>query len=464
VKTPRLPEYATYARHHSGKRHRCLASPDDGPARACGARALQRAPHHQGVESEPARGESSDGRLAIALGGFQLQVCTAFWEGGVDRPALWVTLDKRRRLHGEVRGQEIRVTVSPWTSRDVSPSDFDDSFPNPGPVPRARDDRDVSGASPLPRSQEAGARGRVRHDRWRGSAFLAVDARASQWGTRARGRRLGQRGIPIKRADHGEVTAGVTAQSRRLAGARARVAHDEAVAIRKPAHQARQQPPSHGRRRLMPRPVPTIPRRGAGQGHQDGEGPGPRGDWQLHAPRHDDPLMAPALGRIAVRRPPAIALPSLAQHLGARMRGDCIVARQEHRPRRDHMVPPARDQGASPGPRRPATRGQHAMRGSYRPRCLRPHGASPVGDGPSPWGQHGRQHQDQKPRIRRGGNRGPKHGESRPHPSGNVHGREPSRGFTTASLPGVLAAISPSKILFPHPLPPGSGSQGQKSS
>jgi hypothetical protein len=205
--------------------------------------------------------------------------------------------------------------------------------------------------------------------------LLACDARASHCRAPTWGRRRVQRGLPIKLADQGEGTALLTANARRLTGAIAGVAHKDAVSSRKPAPQACQQQPSHVRWRLMPHPVQTMPLRGAGQGHQDGEGPGPRGEWELHKEGHDHPCMTPAIGRIAVRRPHAIALLSRATHLGARMLGDRIVARQSYRPRRTPMVQQARAQGARQGPRRPAALGQHAMLGRDRPRCLGAHGA-----------------------------------------------------------------------------------------
>jgi hypothetical protein len=167
----------------------------------------------------------------------------------------------------------------------------------------------------------------------------------------------------------------LTAKSRRLAGAIARVAYEHKVSTRKPAHQARQQQPSHVCWRLMPRPVQTIPLRGAVQGHQDGEGPEASGKRQLHEHRHDHPLMAPAIGRIAVRQLHPITMPSLATYLGAKMLGDGIVARQQHRPLRNHMVQQEGDQDTRQGLRRPAALGQHAMIGRDMPRCLRPHGA-----------------------------------------------------------------------------------------
>ena len=203
----------------------------------------------------------------------------------------------------------------------------------------------------------------------------------------------------------------MTAKSRRLAGAIARVAHKDEVSIRKPAHQARQQQPDNVRWRLMTRAMHTIPLGGTVQSHQDGEGPRACRERQFHEHRHDDPLMPPAIGDIAVGRAYPIAMPSLAKHLGAWVLGDRIVASQQHRPGRNYMVQQERDQGTSECPGRPSALGKHPMIRRDMPLRLKPNGAKQVGDGSSPRRQHRREYQDQKPVIRRGGKRGPKHHE-----------------------------------------------------
>ena len=171
---------------------------------------------------------------------------------------------------------------------------------------------------------------------------------------RARGRRLVQGGIAIKLADQGEVTAMLAAKPCGLAGAVARIPHKDEVALWKPAHHARQQQPGQMRWRFMARPMRLIPLRGAIQGHQDGERPGPDRERQLDQHRHDHPLMPPPIRRIAVGRAHAIAMPSLAKDVGARVFCDRIIAGQEHRARRDDMVQQERDQQASQRPGRPA--------------------------------------------------------------------------------------------------------------
>ena len=145
--------------------------------------------------------------MAIPLGGSQLQACPAFLEGGFNRPPWCVTLDQLLRLHGEVRGEEILVTVRTCAIMDVEPLDFNERFLHAVPVPRARDDLDRSAGSPIPRHCEAAARGRVCHDLVGGGPFLAFDARAADRVARAPGRRFVQRGITIKLAHQGEVLA-----------------------------------------------------------------------------------------------------------------------------------------------------------------------------------------------------------------------------------------------------------------
>jgi hypothetical protein len=106
----------------------------------------------------------------------------------------------------------------------------------------------------------------------------------------------------------------------------------------------------------------TIPRWGPIQSRQDGERPRPCRHRQLHKYRDDDPLMAPAVGRIAVGRPPPIAMPPLAEDLGARVLGDRLIASYQHWPWRDQMVPQKCEQSASQGPGRPPALSKHTMR------------------------------------------------------------------------------------------------------
>lgn len=211
----------------------------------------------------------------------------------------------------------------------------------------------------------------------------------------------------------------------------------------KPTHQACQQQPGHMRRRLMPRPVHAIPRGGAIQGRQDRKGPGPCRERQLYEHRYHHPLVPPAIGRIPVGRPHPIAMPAFAEHFRARVLGDRIVASAEHRPRREYMVEQEHHQCAGQGPSRPPALGQHAMIGRDMPRCLVTNGTYQVADGASPRGQHGREHQDQKPVIRRSGKCGLKHAEYWDRTSWDIHGCRPFMGFTIAYPASVSAAISP---------------------
>ena len=250
--------------------------------------------------------------------------------------------------------EEILVAMGPCAIMDVDPTDFNEGFPDAVPVPRARDDLDVSGGAPIPRHHEAGALGRVRHDLLRGREFLAFHARASHRAARARGRRLVQGGIAIKLADQGEVTAVFATKPCGLAGAVAGIAHKDEVALWKPAHQARQQQPGQMRWRFMARPMRLIPLRGAIQGDQNRERPGPDRERQLDEHRQHDPLMSPPIRRITVGRAHAIAMPSLAEDLGARVFCHRVIASQEHRARRDDMVQEKRDQQASQRPGGPS--------------------------------------------------------------------------------------------------------------
>jgi hypothetical protein len=134
-----------------------------------------------------------------------------------------------------------------------------------------------------------------------------------------------------------------------------------------------------------------------------------------------------------VGRPHPIAMPPRAKHLGARVLGDRIVARQEHRPRWDDMLKQARDQGARQCPGRPAALGNHPMLGRPMPLHLISHGAEQVGHGASPRGPYGREPQDEQP-VRGGrGQCGPNQAEYRHCPGWYVHGCGPSLGLAAAA-------------------------------
>jgi hypothetical protein len=311
---------------------------------------LQIAPHTSRVESKQARGKSEDGLLAIALRGCQLEVFAAFLDRRFERPAWRVTLHNLLGLQRHLCCKEILGAMGSCTILDVYPTDFHTRFPKTIPVPRARDDLDGSGTTPLPCPREAGALSGVRHDRVRGCEFLACHARASDGTARARWRWRVQGGITINLADHGAMTAMLMATPGRLAGAVARVAPNNAVAMRKPADPARQQPSGKVCGRLMARAGPAIPLRRAVPRHQARKSPRPSGERQLDEHRDHDPLMPPAIGRIVVRRSHPLTMPALAKHLGAGVRGHRIIASQEHRARRGNMVQQGRDQGASQRP------------------------------------------------------------------------------------------------------------------
>ena len=174
-------------------------------------------------------------------------------------------------------------------------------------------------------------------DLW-GGQCLTFHARAAHRVACVRGWRFGPRGITITRADEGQVTVRLLAKPCGLTGAVAQVADEDDVTRRKPADETGQQQSGDVRWRLLPRALRTIPLWGRGPGDQDRESPGPSREGQVHEHRDDDPCMPPAIGRIAVRRLHAIAMPSLAKPLGARMLAPRLVAGEEHRPRRDPMV------------------------------------------------------------------------------------------------------------------------------
>jgi hypothetical protein len=80
--------------------------------------------------------------------------------------------------------------MRPGTIMNVHPSNRHEVLPDAVPVARARDDLQVSGPASIPGHGEAGALGRVRHDRLWGREFLAFHTRTSPGARRARGWRF----------------------------------------------------------------------------------------------------------------------------------------------------------------------------------------------------------------------------------------------------------------------------------
>src|SRR5262245_13714981 len=411
VKTPLWPEGTAYAHDHVGTRYRRVALPENGPKTVSGLRALSIAQDPPGGEAAPPGGESEDSVLAIALGGCSLQLLAAVLEGRFTGPAWRVTLHPWLRLQRASCRQELFVARGPCAIMNVDPTDGTQLFSAPVPVPRARDHLDGSCGASIPCHREAGAGGCVRHPLLGRGQFLALHARAAHWVTHTRGRRCVQRGITSTLAHPGEGLAVLLAKPRRRAGAVATVADADAGSSWEPAPQARPPPPDHGGRRRRAHALHSIPRGGTVHSHQDGEGPRACRARPLDEHRHDAPRRPPAIGDRAGGRAYALALPSLAQHLRARGRGDRLVACQQHRPGRYPIVQQARDQGPREGPGRPAALGKPPRIRRDRSLRLKPNGAKPVRDGSSPRRQYGRESQAQKPVIRRGGKRGPTHHE-----------------------------------------------------
>jgi hypothetical protein len=128
---------------------------------------------------------------------------------------------------------------------------------------------------------------------------------------------------------------------------RTAIAHQDKLALWKPAHHACQEESGQMCRRLMARPMGLIPYAVAIQGDQHRERPGPDRAWQLDQYRHHNPRMPPPIGRIAVGRAHAIPMASLAQDVGTWAFCYRVIASEPHWARRDDMVQEKRDQQAS---------------------------------------------------------------------------------------------------------------------
>jgi hypothetical protein len=216
----------------------------------------------------------------------------------------------------------------------------------PGPVITSRS----RVLPPMPGDGEAGAVDRARHDRFWGGECLALHPGASHGRTRAWGRWLIPGGITSTLADPRERTRVWTTKPRGLTGAVPAIAHNDAWARWKPAHHAGHEESGQLGRHCRARAMGRIPGGVARPGAQHRERPGPDRKRPLDQSRHDDPLVPPPIGRITVGRAHPVTMASLAEDVGAWPFCHRVIARQQHRARRDAMVQETRAQQAGQHP------------------------------------------------------------------------------------------------------------------
>jgi len=269
--------------------------------------------------------------LTIALGRVPFQVFTAFLEGRFNGPVLGVSLDDLLWAHGHLCGKELFVTMRARTIMDIAPADFDEGCTDVVLVTGARDHLNVSGGPSLPCHREAWLLCGWRDHLFGREQCPAFDSWPPPCGWGARGRRLTQDGIPVELTDQGEVAAVLTAKPRGLTGAIARIAHADEMTLREPADEAGQQELSQRCRRFVARPMGLVPLRGAIPCSQSRKSPGPCRNRQLDEHGHDAPRMLPPLRPLAMSRPDAIALASLAKYLRTRTLSHRVIASQKDR-------------------------------------------------------------------------------------------------------------------------------------
>jgi antitoxin (DNA-binding transcriptional repressor) of toxin-antitoxin stability system len=176
--------------------------------------------------------------LTIALGGFPFQIFTTFLERRFTGPTVRVSLHDLLRARCDLRGKERFVAMGARTIVDRYPSDFDQGFTDPVPVPGAGDHRNVSGCPSRPGHREVWPLGGLCDPLLGREPFPAFDPWASQRRRGSRWRRRVQGGIPVELTDQGQVAAVLTAKPRGLTGAIARVAHEDELTLREPADEA----------------------------------------------------------------------------------------------------------------------------------------------------------------------------------------------------------------------------------
>jgi hypothetical protein len=142
---------------------------------------------------------------------------------------------------------------------NVDPTALNQGFAEAVAVSGAGDDRDVSGACPIPGHGKMGARGEVRHDRLRGREYLALPTRAAPRAGGARWGRLIQGSRTSTLAAPREVTAVLATKPCGLAGAVAGIPHHDALALWKPAPHPCPEEPGQMRRCVRARPLGLSP-------------------------------------------------------------------------------------------------------------------------------------------------------------------------------------------------------------
>jgi hypothetical protein len=341
--------------------------------------------------------------LAIALRGLQLQVFAACLRGRFNGPAWGVTRHELLRPHGDLRGQDIRVTLCAGTIMHIAPPDLNQGFSDAGPGPCARDDREGSGASPRPCHGPVGSRGGGGHDRSRGGTLLPLHTRASHRVGRARWGRLRQRGVPINLADPCARTAVLATNPGGRAGAVAALPHQEAVARWNPAPHACPEEPGQLCRRFRTRPLGLSPFWAAVEGDQPREGPGPKRERQRDQPREDAPCVPPPIRGRAVGGAHPIAMTCLAEDVGARAFCDRIIPGQHHRSGRHPIGSQTSEPSPGEPPCRPASLRPDPMRGGDMARGTMMHGPYDVGASPAASRQESSKPPHEEAVIRRGG-------------------------------------------------------------
>ena len=201
-------------------------------------------------------------------------------------------------------------------------------------------------------------------------------------GPRADDHRRGriQLGIRDEPADQRQPAAMPVREPCHLMAAIATITGQGETPVREPVQEHGDQLAEQLRGGLVPALMLLIPLPAAIQRHQHRQGPGTVGEREADQDCQDDPLVAPAIGGVAVGGADGVAMAPLAVDLGAAMLIDGVIAGQRNGACGDEATQDQIGQAVSHGPQRPAAPREDAVIAGGMAGSETADGAEQIGD------------------------------------------------------------------------------------
>ena len=231
--------------------------------------------------------------------------------------------------------------MRPSPIADEDPAERDQPLAAVIPVGRGGHHLDVAPAAAVP-GDIAGRpvrRSGRRHGGLRGGQLLPLRARP-MGGPLAGDQRRGciQLGVRDEPADQRQSAAMPVREPCHLMAAIAAITGQREMAVREPVQEHGHQTAEQLSGGPVPSPMLLIPLPASIQRDRHGEGPGTVGEREADQDCQDDPLVAPAIGGVAVGRADRVAVAPLAVDVGAAMLVDGVIAGQRDGARRDPVA------------------------------------------------------------------------------------------------------------------------------